>query len=164
VTCIAAGRNGHEEDMNEMTLRSPAFDDRARIPPEYSHAGGDVSPPLEWSQAPEEVVEIALVCEDPDAPSGTFVHWLLAGIPPDTTALDPGEPPAGAVSGRNDYGTRGYGGPHPPEGDRPHRYLFHLYGLSEPSGLSEGFSAEDLRVAEQEKVVASGTLVGTFAR
>jgi Raf kinase inhibitor-like YbhB/YbcL family protein len=150
--------------MQDMTLHSQAFNDHTMIPAEYSHARGDVSPPLEWEQPPEEVVELALVCEDPDAPSGTFVHWLVAGIPPDTTGLAAGELPPGAVTGRNDYGTSGYGGPHPPAGDEPHRYFFRLYGLSEPSGLSDGFSAEDFRVAEQEKVAASGTLVGTFGR
>ncbi|SNT60918.1 hypothetical protein SAMN05443665_106024 [Actinomadura meyerae] len=150
--------------MKEMTLRSSAFNDHTLIPSEYSHDRGDVSPPLEWSEPPEEVVELALVCEDPDAPVGTFTHWLLAGIDPATTSLDAGEQPTGAVAGRNDYGTAGYGGPHPPVGDDPHRYFFRLYGLSEPSGLRDGFTAEDLQDALQDKVVATGTLVGTFAR
>ncbi|QKW36102.1 YbhB/YbcL family Raf kinase inhibitor-like protein [Actinomadura sp. NAK00032] len=150
--------------MEEMMLRSTAFNDHTLMPSEYSHDSGDVSPPLEWSEPPEEVVELALACEDPDAPAGTFAHWLLAGIDPVTTALDAGEPPTGAVAGRNDYGTAGYGGPKPPAGDDPHRYFFRLYGLSEPSGLRDGFTAEDLRDALQEKVVATGTLVGTFVR
>ncbi|WP_344593897.1 YbhB/YbcL family Raf kinase inhibitor-like protein [Actinomadura vinacea] len=147
-----------------MTLRSRAFGDQDPIPAEYSHANGDTSPPLEWSEAPGEVVELALVCEDPDAPSGTFVHWLLAGIPPKTTGLEPGERPAGTVTGRNGYGTPGYGGPHPPPGDRPHRYFFRLYGLAEPSGLTDGFTTEDLQAVIEEKAVASGPLVGTYRR
>ncbi|OLT19732.1 phosphatidylethanolamine-binding protein [Actinomadura sp. CNU-125] len=150
--------------MKDMTLRSEAFDDHTIIPSEYSHDSGDVSPPLEWSDAPEEVVELALACEDPDAPTGTFAHWLVAGIDPVTTGLDPGERPTGAIVGRNDYGADGYGGPKPPIGDDPHRYYFRLYGLSEPSGLGTGFTAEDLRDAMADKIVASGTLVGTFAR
>ncbi|GGV22060.1 hypothetical protein GCM10010182_50580 [Actinomadura cremea] len=150
--------------MEEMTLRSEAFNDHTIIPSEYSHDSGDMSPPLEWSEAPEEVVELALACEDPDAPTGTFAHWLVAGIDPVTTGLDPGEQPTGAVLGRNDYGAEGYGGPKPPAGDDPHRYFFRLYGLAEPSGLGTGFTAEDLRDAMQDKIVASGTLVGTFAR
>ncbi|QKG18892.1 YbhB/YbcL family Raf kinase inhibitor-like protein [Actinomadura verrucosospora] len=150
--------------MEEMTLRSAAFDDHTLMPSDYSHDRGDVSPPLEWSQAPEEVVELALACEDPDAPVGTFAHWLVAGIDPVTTALDAGEQPTGAVLGRNDYGTEGYGGPKPPAGDDPHRYFFRLYGLAEPSGLRDGFTAEELRDAVENKVVAAGTLVGTFAR
>ncbi|GAA3937744.1 YbhB/YbcL family Raf kinase inhibitor-like protein [Actinomadura viridis] len=150
--------------MYEIEVRSRAFSDHTMIPAEYAHASGDLSPPLEWSRLPEDAVEIALVCVDPDAPRGTFVHWLLAGIPPDTTALEPGETPAGAVAGRNDYGTPGYGGPHPPPGDEPHRYFFRMYGLSEPSGLARGFSIEDFRLAEERKVMATGTLVGTYAR
>ncbi|MFD0905815.1 YbhB/YbcL family Raf kinase inhibitor-like protein [Actinomadura sediminis] len=150
--------------MKEMTLRSEAFNDHTIIPSEYSHDSGDVSPPLEWSDAPEEVVELALACEDPDAPTGTFAHWLVAGIDPVTTGLDPGEVPTGAALGRNDFGAEGYGGPKPPVGDDPHRYFFRLYGLSEPSGLGTGFTAEDLRNAMQDKIVATGTLVGTFAR
>jgi Raf kinase inhibitor-like YbhB/YbcL family protein len=150
--------------MEEMRLRSRAFDDQAAVPAEYSHARGDLSPPLEWSEPPEDVVEIALVCEDPDAPSGTFVHWLLAGIPADTTEISEGEMPTGAVTGRNDYGAPGYGGPHPPPGDEPHRYFFRLYGLSEPTGLEEGFSNDELQDAMEDIVVATGTLVGTYRR
>lgn len=147
-----------------MNVRSAAFDDHAVIPPEYSHQAGDLSPPLEWSQVPDEVAELVLACEDPDAPVGSFVHWLLAGIPPEIEGIGAGEDPTEAVAGRNDYGKLGYGGPHPPPGDEPHRYFFQLYGLSEPSGLASGFTAEDLRVALQERVVAGGTLVGTYER
>ncbi|WP_030168465.1 YbhB/YbcL family Raf kinase inhibitor-like protein [Spirillospora albida] len=149
--------------MEEITLRSEAFNDHAMIPSDFAHDHGDVSPPLEWSEAPDDVVEIALACEDPDAPSGTFAHWLLAGIDPATTGVDAGELPTEAVPGRNDYGSAGYGGPMPPPGET-HRYFFRLYGLSEPSGLRPGFTAEDLRAAVQDKVVATGTLVGTFGR
>ncbi|WP_243722620.1 YbhB/YbcL family Raf kinase inhibitor-like protein [Actinomadura sp. 7K507] len=155
---------GHEQRMEEMMLRSAAFNDHTLMPSEYSHDSGDLSPPLEWSQAPEEVVEFALACEDPDAPTGTFAHWLLAGIDPAETGMEAGEQPTGAVAGRNDFGAEGYGGPKPPAGDDPHRYFFRLYGLSEPSGLGPGFTAEDLREALTEKLVASGTLVGTFGR
>ncbi|HEU5157467.1 MAG TPA: YbhB/YbcL family Raf kinase inhibitor-like protein [Streptosporangiaceae bacterium] len=145
-----------------MNVRSAAFSEHATIPPDYSHQAGDVSPPLEWSGVPDEAAELVLACEDPDAPAGSFVHWLLAGIPPETEGIGSGEEIA--VAGRNDYGRLGYGGPHPPVGDEPHRYFFRLYGLSEPSGLRSGFTAEDLRVALQERVVATGTLVGTYGR
>lgn len=150
--------------MHTIELHSPAFDDHAPIPREHSHASGDVSPPLEWSQVPDEAVELALVCEDPDAPGGTFAHWLLAGIPPETEGIDAGEEIPGAVAGRNDYGALGYGGPHPPAGDAPHRYFFRLTALSEPSGLRAGFTADDLQEAIEDKVVGEGVLVGTFGR
>jgi Raf kinase inhibitor-like YbhB/YbcL family protein len=148
----------------EITVRSAAFSDHAMIPGEYSHQAGDVSPPLEWSGVPDETAELVLACEDPDAPAGSFVHWLVAAIPPESEGSEVGADLAESVAGRNDYGRLGYGGPHPPAGDEPHRYFFLLYGLSEPSGLSSGFTAEDLRVALQERVVATGTLVGTYGR
>ncbi|GAB3965770.1 YbhB/YbcL family Raf kinase inhibitor-like protein [Actinoallomurus acanthiterrae] len=150
--------------MDEITLRSPAFDDHAKVPKEHSHEAGDVSPPLRWSEVPEEAVELVLTCEDPDAPVGTFVHWLLAAIPPETEGLEAGDVPPEAIRGRNDYGRLGYGGPHPPPGDPPHRYFFGLRALAEPSGLPEGFSAGDLDEALEDKVIAAGTLVGVYGR
>lgn len=150
--------------MDEITLRSRAFGDQATIPKEYSHDAGDVSPPLEWSGVPDEAVELMLVCEDPDAPADTFTHWLLAAIPPETEGLDAGDRPPEAVQGRNDYGALGYGGPHPPVGDAPHRYVFRLLALSEPSGLPEGFSVADVDDATEDKVLTAGTLVGRYGR
>ncbi|MFL6051765.1 MAG: YbhB/YbcL family Raf kinase inhibitor-like protein [Actinoallomurus sp.] len=150
--------------MHEITLRSPAFDDHAEIPKDYSHEAGDVSPPLHWSGVPDEAVELVLRCEDPDAPVGTFIHWLLAAIPPETEGMAAGDPPTDAVPGMNDYGRLGYGGPHPPPGDRPHRYVFQLMALSEPSGLTSGFSAGDLDEAVEDKVMGTGTLVGRYGR
>ncbi|WP_084955308.1 YbhB/YbcL family Raf kinase inhibitor-like protein [Thermoactinospora rubra] len=150
--------------MAGITLRSSAFDDHTLIPREYSHEEGDVSPPLEWSGVPPEAAELALVCEDPDAPRGTFTHWLVAGIPPETDGLAAGAELKEYVVGRSDFGQEGYGGPHPPVGDDPHRYFFRLYALSSPSGLADGFTAERFRRAVEGKVIASGTLVGTYGR
>lgn len=149
--------------MADMDLRSTAFSDQSAIPRDYSREIGDVSPPLEWSGVPGEAQELVLVCEDPDAPGGTFVHWLLAGIPPGTHGLGPGEVLTGTMAGRNDFGTSGYGGPHPPPG-KPHRYVFRLYALSQPSGLHQGFTAKDLQRAMKNKVLATATLTGTYAR
>ncbi|HEX2313668.1 MAG TPA: YbhB/YbcL family Raf kinase inhibitor-like protein [Thermomonospora sp.] len=150
--------------MHEIELRSAAFNDHTLIPNDHSHDAGDVSPPLEWSDVPDEAVELVLLCEDPDAPTGTFTHWVLAGIPPESDGIDTGETVAEAVPGRNDYGSPGYGGPHPPVGDDPHRYFFRLAALAEPSGLEPGFTADDLREAIEDKVVGTGTLVGLFGR
>lgn len=151
--------------MAGMTLQSTAFTHNAKLPAEYAREGGDVSPPLAWSGVPDAAAELVLVCDDPDAPIGSFTHWLLAGISPDEDETGPGEEPTGAVTGRNDYGGLGYLGPHPPPGDPPHRYFFRLYALAEPSGLETGFTADDLeRVTETENVLASGTLVGTYGR
>ncbi len=150
--------------MEAIELRSPAFDDHAPIPPRFSRDGDDVSPPLEWRGVPEGTVELALVCEDPDAPGGTFVHWVASGLDPSLTGLGEGELPAGAVEGANDYGGTGYGGPQPPVGDPAHRYFFRLYALSEPLAVSPGASAEDLRRVMDGKELGRGTLVGIFQR
>lgn len=146
-----------------MKLRSPAFSDHALIPRQYSHENGDVSPPLMWTEVPEGTAELALVCEDPDTSIGTFVHWLLAAIPSEEGGLEAGRQPAAAVAGRNGFGAPGYGGPHPPVGDDPHRYFFRLYALPEPSGLRAGFTAEDLAPL-RDKALGTATLVGTYGR
>lgn len=146
-----------------MTLSSPAFDDHAAIPRQFSHADGDQAPPLTWKGAPDGTAELVLVCDDPDAPDGTFVHWLLAGIDPDVGGSEPGQQPAGAVAGRNDFGAAGYGGPHPPAGDDPHRYRFRLYALPQPSGLAQGFTADEL-ASHTERALATTTLVGLYDR
>ena len=150
--------------MATIELRSPAFSDHAPIPTRHTKDGEDVSPTLEWSGVPEGTVELALVCEDPDAPGGTFVHWVVSGLDPSLPGLSEGQVPAGAVEGQNDYGDLGYGGPRPPAGDPAHRYFFRLYASSEPLGLSPGASADDLRSALTSKELARGTLVGTYER
>lgn len=146
-----------------MSLRSPAFSDHAPIPSRYSHEQGDVSPPLVWSGIPDDAVELVLVCEDPDAPGRGFVHWLLAGIPPGDGEIEAGTQPANAVAGRNGFGRPGYGGPHPPPGDKPHRYSFRLYALPDHSDLSPGFTADELAPL-CDKALTAATLVGTWNR
>jgi Raf kinase inhibitor-like YbhB/YbcL family protein len=93
---------------------------------------------VEWAHVPAGTAELALICEDPDAPSGTFVHWVLAGISPDSTEIVEDQVPETAVVGRNGFGELGWGGPQPPIGDEPHRYFFHLYAVDRPLGLRQG--------------------------
>lgn len=150
--------------MSGITVRSPAFGDHGVIPVEYSHERGDVSPPLEWADLPDGTAELELICEDPDAPGGSFTHWVLAKIPPTVSGIGAGEEVPGAVTGRNDFGTRGYGGPHPPPGARPHRYVFSLYAVREPLQLHGPVTAEQLRASMRGKELASGAIVGTYAR
>ncbi len=150
--------------MAGTELRSTAFTDQAALPARYSHANGDLSPPLEWLGVPEGTAELALICEDPDAPTGTFTHWLLAGISPSVDGVAEGEQPSGAVVGTNDFGEVGYGGPHPPAGDDPHRYIFRLYALSEPSQLPTGHAPEDFHRAVEDRTLESGDIVGTYGR
>lgn len=145
-------------------LRSAAFADHGLIPVQYSRDGGNISPPLEWSDVPSDTVELALLCTDPDAPSGTFTHWAVAGIPATATGFGEGELPAGVVVGRNDFGQLGWGGPRPPIGDSPHRYFFRLFALTQGLNLAEGFPPAELRPAVERHRIAVATLVGTFAR
>jgi Raf kinase inhibitor-like YbhB/YbcL family protein len=150
--------------MDTIELRCAAFNDHAPIPRHYSKDGEDVSPALEWSGVPEGTAELAILCEDPDAPGGTFVHWVLSGLAPTLTALEAGKVPSGAVEGLNDYGDIGYGGPRPPVGDPAHRYFFTIHASSEPLGLSSGGTAEDCRRALEGRELARGVIVGLYQR
>ncbi|WP_447008451.1 YbhB/YbcL family Raf kinase inhibitor-like protein [Saccharothrix isguenensis] len=157
------GGGGVEEDGG-LQARSAAFSGHTMIPDRYSYDGGNTSPPLEWSNVPSGTAELALVCEDPDAPSGTFAHWVVTGIPADVTSIEEGSVPPGAVVGRNGFGEQGWGGPKPPVGDEPHRYIFRVYAVDRPLGLGEGVTADDVRSAVEGRVLAHGTLVGLFGR
>lgn len=101
--------------------------------------------------------------EDPDAPSGTLVHWVVWGLDPEQPSLDAGQVPAGATQGDTSFGGEGYGGPCPPPGD-PHRYVFRLFALSEPLDLAAGRSAGDLRDALAGTVIAEGAFTGLYGR
>jgi Raf kinase inhibitor-like YbhB/YbcL family protein len=157
-------RGGGGDPGAVIGLRSPAFSDGAFIPPRFTRDGDDVSPALEWSDVPDGTVELALLFEDPDAPSGLFVHWLVTGIDPSTRAIGEGEVPPGAYVWENGYGERGYGGPEPPVGDDPHRYVFRLYALGSPLGLAPGASIDDVRAGLDDTRIATGTLTGLFVR
>ncbi len=150
--------------METIELRSPSFNDHAPIPPRHAHDRENVSPALEWSGAPDGTAELCLVCEDPDAPGGTFVHWVLAGLDPSLTALEEGQVPTGAVEGTNGFGEKGWGGPQPPPGDNAHRYFFRLSAASAPLNLGAGASADDLRAALEGNELGRGTLVGIYQR
>jgi Raf kinase inhibitor-like YbhB/YbcL family protein len=147
-----------------ITLRSPAFADGDTIPPLYTCDGDDVSPPLEWSGVPSDAAQLATVVEDPDAPGGTFVHWVLWGLDAGLPRLGQGQVPAGAREGRNDFGRVGWGGPCPPRGSDPHRYVFTLLALSEPLAVEAGASADIVKRAAEGKVLAEGRLTARYGR
>jgi Raf kinase inhibitor-like YbhB/YbcL family protein len=150
--------------METIELRSPAFNDHAPIPARHSHDGEDLPPALEWSGVPEGTAELVVLCEDPDAPGGTFTHWTVACIDPSVFAMAEDQVLPGAVEGTNDFGDQGYGGPRPPVGDDAHRYFFRVVAVSEPLGLSPGFSPDELRHAMEGKELGRGTLVGIYQR
>jgi Raf kinase inhibitor-like YbhB/YbcL family protein len=147
-----------------MELNSPAFAEGDVIPTKFTCSGEDVSPKLEWSGVPENAEELMLIVDDPDAPGGLFVHWVISGLDPASGGLEEGQVPPDAVEGVNDYDRSGYGGPCPPVGHGEHRYFFHLYALSSPSGLTEGATAEEARAAIQGKLIEEATCMGRFER
>jgi Raf kinase inhibitor-like YbhB/YbcL family protein len=167
----AAGPMGSRDTGNRsqppatgLTLRSAAFNDHTLIPDRYSYAGGNHSPPLEWTAVPDGTAQLALLCEDQDAPGGTFTHWIVTRIPPTASGMAEGELPPGAVAGPNSFGEDGWGGPQPPVGDEPHRYQFRLYALSRPLAPTDGAGADDVRAAIADRVLDQTTLVGLFGR
>jgi Raf kinase inhibitor-like YbhB/YbcL family protein len=147
-----------------IVVSSDAFGDGQTIPTSFTCDGSDVSPPLRWSGVPDEAVELALLVEDPDAPGGTFVHWLLWGLAPGVSELPEGSVPDGARQGTNGFGKLGWGGPCPPRGHGPHRYVFTLHALAEPLHVDEGATADQLRAAIEGKVIAQGQLIGLYGR
>lgn len=147
-----------------ITLSSTAFDDGGRIPRKYTGEGEDISPPLAWTGVPGGTREIALICDDPDAPTPSpWVHWVLYGIPGSATSLKEGSA-GGAVEGRNDFGRSGYGGPMPPRGHGVHRYYFQVYALDRQLDLKAGATKEQLLAAMKGRIIAQGRLVGTYER
>jgi Raf kinase inhibitor-like YbhB/YbcL family protein len=147
-----------------IELTSSAFDAGAPIPTRYSCDGDDVSPPLAWAKVPSTAKSLALLVEDPDAPGGTYVHWTVYGIPPDTRRFEENKPPANVKQGENSFGKTGYGGPCPPEGSKAHRYVFALYALRADLDLENGAKPDEVREAIAEHALARGRLVGTFRR
>jgi len=146
-----------------IVLTSPAFADGGVIPARYARDGDDVPPPLRWSGIPAGTAELALVLVDHDAPRGAFIHWIVAGLDPTLDGIEDGAATR-KVEGVNSWGEIGYGGPQPPRGDPPHRYVFTLYALAEPSKLVEGARYVDFVDAIRGKELTEGRLVGRYAR
>lgn len=153
-----------------MKLTSSAFGEGKPIPVEHTCDGDDTSPPLVWSDVPANTKSLALICDDPDAPGKTWVHWVLFNLPPNLAALredvEKTEKPValgGAIHGITDFRRVGYGGPCPPPG-KPHRYYFKLYALDAHLSLNAGTSKADVERAMQGRVLAEAQLMGTFGR
>lgn len=144
-----------------LTLSSPAFRHEGTVPVTFTCDGDDVPPPLSWSGTPNGTRSFALVLDDPDAPGGTFTHWLLYDIPPHPTEL-PATPVGKTL--RNSFGRSGYGGPCPPRGHGAHRYFFTLYALDVPTLSVRGKSRDDLEKAMQGHVLATARLMGRYER
>jgi Raf kinase inhibitor-like YbhB/YbcL family protein len=148
--------------MAELFLTSESFQHGDRIPARHALEGENLSPSLRWSGLPDATQSIALICEDPDAPSGTFVHWVGWGIEPEAGRLGEGE--AAPREGRNDFGNTGYDGPSPPRGHGRHRYYFRVYALDTEPDLEPATSKQKLGAAIEGHLLAAGELMGTYER
>ena len=151
-----------------INITSSVFSGGGTIPKKYTCDGQDVSPPLTWSGAPASTQSLALIADDPDAPVGTWVHWVLYDLPANTKELAENvakqeQLPSGARQGRNDFRKLGYGGPCPPPG-KPHRYYFKLYALDKKVDLKPGATKADVESAMQGHILAQGELMGRFGR
>lgn len=152
----------------KIELTSPTIREGEAVPKQYTGDGKDVSPPLRWSDPPQATKSFALICDDPDAPRGVWVHWVLFNLPGERRELEEGVPaeemPAGgAKQGKNDFGKIGYGGPAPPPG-KPHRYYFKLYALDTLLDLAPGATKDQLLAAMKGHLLAEGQLVGRYGR
>jgi Raf kinase inhibitor-like YbhB/YbcL family protein len=146
-----------------IPLNSGAFEPGRAIPKKYGKNGDNVPPPLAWTDAPKEVKTFALICDDPDAPLGTFVHWVIWNIPGDARKLGEGAPmDPNARQGKNGFGGAGYAGPDPPSGS--HRYFFKLYALDAALELPDTTTKSDLEKAMKGHVLGHGELVGTYQK
>jgi Raf kinase inhibitor-like YbhB/YbcL family protein len=143
-------------------LTSDAFAAGESIPSKYSCEGENVSPALSWSGAPEGARSLALIMDDPDAPSGTFLHWTAWGLDPGAGQLGEGE--AAPSEGSTGFGETGYGGPCPPPGHGPHRYFFRLHALDAEPEVAAGASRGELERAIEGHIVATAQLMGTYER
>lgn len=151
-----------------MQLTSAAFKNDEQIPKRFTGDGEDISPPLAWEGAPGDTQAFALIVDDPDAPGGTFVHWLLYDLGKDVDVLEEGLAPSprvlgGARQGKNDFGRFGYGGPAPPP-PAEHRYIFQLLALDAPTGLEAGAGRKELEAATEGHVLATAVLTGRYKR
>ncbi len=151
-----------------LELTSTAFHEGATIPEQYTADGRNVTPPLKWTDPPAGTRSFALICEDPDAPRGTFTHWLAFNLPAESRELSEAVPaeatlPNGTAQGTNDFGKAGYGGPKPPPG-KPHRYTFKLYALDRSLDVHPGATKAQLLAAMQGHILGEAQLVGRYAR
>ena len=173
VTIVACASRGEpslsgEAPESDLTLTSPAFAGGEPIPQRYTCDGADVSPPLSWSGAPAGTVSFALIVDDPDAPVGTWVHWVLYNIPADLRGLGEDLPAGerlddGSIHGRNGWGNLGYGGPCPPPGSA-HTYAFKLYALDTTLDLKPGVKKRAVTSAIEDHLLGRAVLTGTYSR
>jgi Raf kinase inhibitor-like YbhB/YbcL family protein len=150
------------EATMSLTLTSDAFANGQSIPAKYSCVGKNISPALAWDEPPAGTKSLALIVDDPDAPMGTWVHWVLFNIPASTASLPENADSSAMSAGKNSSGNTRYDGPCPPSGT--HRYFFKLYALDSTLSLSPGATKEQVLKAMESHILAQGELMGTFSK
>jgi Raf kinase inhibitor-like YbhB/YbcL family protein len=171
-TALQRRETSKETKAMSMEIKTTAFADDEKIPTQFTGDGEDVSPILSWSGVPNSAKELALICDDPDAPRPEpWVHWVIYKLPATTTGLPEGmkraetlTEPAGAVQGKNSWGTIGYRGPAPPPGHGVHHYHFRLYALDTALDVGGGLDKDQLLAAMTGHVIAQAEMVGTYER
>ncbi len=153
--------------IEKIEMKSDAFQSGELIPQKYTCDGEDVSPSLFWGKVPPNTKELVLICDDPDAPMGTWVHWVVYGISPETAGLPENvaqkDTTAGLRQGKSSFGKTGYGGPCPPKG-KPHRYFFKLYAIDKTTDSKPGAAKADILKIIEGHVLAQGELMGRYGR
>ncbi len=162
--CMGQGRTDTVEGGSEMSIQitSSAFTEGGTIPRIYTCDDQNVSPPLAWTGVPTNTISLALVMDDPDASSGSWVHWVLYNLPPAQNSLEQGKS-GGGTQGKNDFGKISYGGPCPPRGSN-HHYYIKIYALDSRLDLKEGASKAQVETAMRGHILAQGQLMGRYSR
>ena len=165
---FSASKEAKMSAINQFVLDSSAFKQGQTIPKQYTADGADVSPPLSWTTAPAGTQSFALICEDPDAPMGTWIHWLIYDIPANQTHLaqavsTQSQLADGTKQGTSSFHRIGYGGPSPPPGS-PHRYFFKLYALSSMSEFEPGIDLRKFRQFVETHKLAEAQIIGIYGR
>ena len=145
-----------------MKIESAAFKNGESIPAKYTCQGEDINPQFAFSDIPDTAKSLALIMDDPDAPRGTWVHWLVWNIPPQTNQIAERSVPANAVQGKNSWGKASYGGPCPPSGT--HRYFFKIYALDTVLSLTSSADVHQLEDVMKNHIIAKGELMGTYTK
>ncbi|MCL5878649.1 MAG: YbhB/YbcL family Raf kinase inhibitor-like protein [Deltaproteobacteria bacterium] len=161
-TVLAASTPALSQSYN-LAISSPAFNNNGLIPVHYTCQGSDRNPPLAFKNIPPHTASLVLILEDPDAPGGTFTHWLLWNISPKTRGIDERTVPHGAEQGFNDFGTKGYGGPCPPPGNA-HRYIFELFAVNTVLHVNRTITRQGLEKAIDGHIIAHALLTGFYKR
>ena len=150
-----------KEEIQKMEIKSN-FEHNSVIPTKYTCDGEDINPPLEVSNIPEGTASFVLIVDDPDAPAGTWVHWVVFNIPPNVKSIGENSVPKDSTQGINSFNKVDYGGPCPPSGT--HRYFFKLYSLDNTIGLDSSATKADVESAMQGHILASAELIGLYSR